>query len=184
MEDALSTHEQSGWSLMELLAVVAVLSLLLALAVPAMQVWRHQQQLQARAQVFMQTLQWARSQALVLRKRVTVCTSADGRDCVGSGGWQQGWLVFEDDNANGEVDASERMLQRVQAMPLGMMGAGNSLVSRYVSYQAEGRGQTLSGAFQAGTVRWCWSGVPVHWLVVINALGQPRLAQERQASCP
>jgi type IV fimbrial biogenesis protein FimT len=176
--------KQKGWSLLETLAVVAVLSLLLLLAVPSLQVWPREQRLQAQAKEFMHTLQWARSQALVLRKRVTVCTSADGQTCARTGGWQQGWLVFEDANANAAVDAGERILQRAGPGLSGLTGVGNSLVSRYVSYQAEGRGQTLSGAFQAGTIRWCASGVQTHWLVVLNALGQARLDQEQQATCP
>lgn len=175
---------ESGWSLLEALAVLAIVAVLAALAVPEMVSWRREQQLQARAREFMHTLQWARSQALVLRKRVTVCTSADGQSCARTGGWQQGWLVFEDGNASATVDAGERILQRVGAVPAGMQGSGNSLVSRYVSYQQEGRGQTLSGAFQAGTVRWCFADVPVHWLVVLNALGQPRIDQERTNTCP
>ena len=126
--------KQKGWSLLEMLAVVAVLSLLLVLAVPSLQKWQHQQRLLAQAQAFMHTLQWVRSQALVLRTRVTVCTSSDGKACTLSGGWQQGWLVFEDGNANASVDAGERILQRVGAGPTGLMGMGNSLVSRYVSY--------------------------------------------------
>ena len=176
--------KQKGWSLLETLAVVAVLSLLLMLAVPSLLQWQHEQRLLAQAQEFMHTLQWARSQALVLRTRVTVCTSADGQSCARSGGWQQGWLVFEDANANASVDAGERILQRFGARPPGLMGTGNSLVSRYVSYQAEGRGQTLSGAFQAGTIRWCWSGVKTQRLVVLNALGQARLDQEQLNTCP
>lgn len=176
--------KQKGWSLLETLAVVAVLSLMLVLAVPAMQRGQREQRLQAQAQEFMHTLQWARSQALVLRKRVTVCISADAQNCARAGGWQQGWLVFEDDNANASVDVGERILQRVGARPVGLVGSGNSLVSRYVSYQAEGRGQTLSGAFQAGTIRWCWLGVRTHRLVVLNALGQARLDQEQLDTCP
>jgi type IV fimbrial biogenesis protein FimT len=179
-----SLSKQEGWSLLETLAVVAVLSLLLLLAVPSLQSWPREQRLQAQAKAFMHTLQWARSQALVLRQRVTVCTSVDARTCAHTGGWQQGWLVFEDANANASVDAGERILQRVNISSAAGFGTGNSLVSRYVSYQAEGRGQTLSGAFQAGTIRWCWPGVQTHWLVVLNALGQARLDQEQQASCP
>lgn len=180
----MSLSKQKGWSLLETLAVVAVLSLLLVLAVPSLQRWQYEQKLLSQAQEFMHTLQWARSQALVLRTRVTVCTSADGQSCTRSGGWQQGWLVFEDGNANASVDAGERILQRVGARPAGLVGSGNSLVSRYVSYQSEGRGQTLSGAFQAGTIRWCWSGIQTHRLVVLNALGQARLDQEQQDTCP
>ena len=166
------------------MAVVAIVAVLAALAVPQAMDWRRQQQLQAQARTFMHTLQWARSQALVLRKRVTVCISADGHNCARNGGWQQGWLVFEDDNASAAIESGERVLQRVGPLPEGLWGAGNSLVTRYVSYQAEGRGQTLSGAFQAGTIRWCSPKSQTHWLVVLNALGQPRLDQEQQGACP
>ena len=176
--------KQQGASLLEMMAVVAIVAVLAALAVPQAMAWRRQQQLQAQARTFMHTLQWARSQALVLRKRVTMCSSADGQTCARSGGWQQGWLVFEDDNASAARESAKRVLQRVGPLPEGIWGSGNSLVSRYVSYQAEGRGQTISGAFQAGTIRWCSTGIQTHWLVVLNALGQPRLDQEQQNTCP
>jgi type IV fimbrial biogenesis protein FimT len=41
-------------------------------------------------------LEYARQEAVRRETVVTICPSADGRNCQTDGDWQQGWLIFTD----------------------------------------------------------------------------------------
>ena len=83
-------------------------------------------------------------------------------------------MVFVDANANAQRESQEPVLQKHEALSAGLTLEGNSMVSRYVSYGPEGRSQTVTGAFQAGTLSLCSPAASQAWHVVINALGKPR----------
>jgi type IV fimbrial biogenesis protein FimT len=40
----------------------------------------------------------ARSEAIKSNRTITLCASADGDTCAGSGGWEQGWVVLDPDD--------------------------------------------------------------------------------------
>jgi type IV fimbrial biogenesis protein FimT len=81
-----------GFTLVELMVVIAMVAILLAIAVPS---WT---QMQARAAVraaindLNSSLQFARSEAVRLNSAVTLCPSADGANCANIG-FESGWIV-------------------------------------------------------------------------------------------
>jgi len=87
-------------------------------------------------------------------------------------------------NANAQRESHELLLQTQSALPTGLTLEGNSTVSRYVSYGAEGRSQTNTGAFMAGTWRFCRDASSAGWQVVVNALGKPRMEPYEALTCP
>ncbi len=176
----------AGWTLLEMLVGLAVLGLLVALAAPALIELRARQQLQVQAQALLDTLQWARSEALQRQRRVSVCPALDAHNCDPQGRWEMGWLVFEDRQVNARREAHEPVLQH-RPGPQGRIAAvhwrGNSTVTTHVSYTPQGRSQQPSGAFQAGTLRLCAGPDAPGWALVINALGRARLERLQAAEC-
>ena len=177
-----------GFTLLEALVVLAVLGVLLGLAVPVLQGLRERQQLQAEAEDFWSSLMLARAQALLAQQHVTVCAVSAAGVCQatagGPAGWHGGWQVFVDANRNGQREGDERLLQQRSGSPARVRITGNSTVSRTIGYGADGRSESLSGAFQAGTVTVCAAGQSAGWQVVINALGRPRLEKTETPNCP
>jgi len=176
-----------GFTLLEALVVLALLGVLLSLAAPSLKGLRQKHQMQSQAEHLQASLLWARSEALRRQQRVTLCVreaAAGAReDCAKAGSWTQGWVVFVDDNGNGRREATETVLQLHEALPGFLMLQGNATVDRYISYGAQGRSQSTTGAFQAGTLTLCGAGQTHVWRVVINAVGKPRLEKaERQQS--
>lgn len=175
-----------GFSLLEVLVVMALLAVLLSLAVPDLLGVRQRHQMQSRAEHLQSSLMWARSEALRRQQRVTVCVrqanlahgAGDGCDLAGT--WDQGWVVFVDNNGNALRDGSETVLMLEPALADFMSLKGNATVDRYVSYGPEGRSQSKSGAFQAGTLTLCATGQGDVWRVVINAVGKPRLEKSKR----
>ena len=168
-----------GFTLLEALVVLALLSVLLSLAAPSFQGLRHKHQMQSQAEQLQSSLMLARTEALRRQQRVTLCvresTARAGPDCAKAGSWAQGWVVFVDGNDNGRREATETVLQLQDALPGFLTLKGNATVNRYISYGPQGRSQSTTGALQAGTLTLCGSGQAHVWRVVINAVGKPRL---------
>ena len=172
-----------GLTLVEALVVLALLSLLLGLAAPGLTGLRERQQLHGQATDFWNSLMLARAQALLHQQHVSVCASSGGA-CESGSGWHSGWLVFVDTNRNGQREGDEPLLEQHDGAPATVRITGNSTVSHVIGYGAEGRSESLTGGFQAGTVRLCTPGQGEGWQVVINAVGRPRLEKAEMPTCP
>lgn len=179
----MATREGSGvgFTLVEALVALVLLALLTSLAAPALTGLRQRQELRGVAETFWSSLMLARAEALARQQRVTVCAQSAAGDCDATGPWQRGWLVFVDDNRNGQREADELLLQRQGVLPPGLMLSGNSTVRRALAYAEEGRSEGPSGGFLAGTLTLCREGQGEGWRVVVNAVGRPRL---EAGDCP
>lgn len=173
----------SGFTMLELVVVLAVVAVLAGVAAPSMNRLRQEHRMQGLAEELLGSLMLARAEALRHQQRVTVCARSADERCAASGPWTAGWIVFVDSNDNAQRDSQEVLLQKHSALPTGLQLVGNTTVSRYVSYGPEGRSMTLSGAFQAGTLSLCQEGADQAWDLVINALGKPRLVKVAAEGC-
>lgn len=80
----------SGFTLVELMVVVAVLAVLQTLAAPAFSGLVSSMRLSTAANSLFSSLLLARSEAIKRNSRAVVCKSATGYACTTSGGWEQG----------------------------------------------------------------------------------------------
>lgn len=101
-----STH--AGFSLLELMMTVAILSVIAAFAVPSFQTLIMLSRLSSEANELVAALGQARSEAIRMNRRTVLCratlsggqvSTADGCS-AGDGAWQ-GWMVFIDADSNG-----------------------------------------------------------------------------------
>ncbi|MBK0392948.1 GspH/FimT family protein [Ramlibacter algicola] len=177
---------QRGFSLVELLAVLAVAAVLLGVGLPSLRSLVGSMAASAASNDLLADLLFARSEALKRKARVTLCKSADGATCTTAGRWDQGWIVFVDSNGNGTRAAGELLLQRQQALGGDLHALGNGTLARYVAYAPDGSTRQVGGAFQAGTLTVCRpSAEPVTGrLIVINANGRPRVQKSVLDGCP
>ncbi|WP_119966028.1 GspH/FimT family pseudopilin [Simplicispira lacusdiani] len=112
-------HHISGFTAIELMVAVSIMAILIALAGPSfivlMETWR----VRNATESLRSSLILARSEAIKRGGRIAIqkipnntngCTSATGnRD------WDCGWIICQDTNNNGTCNASEPVLQRVDA---------------------------------------------------------------------
>ena len=95
-----------GFTLIELLVAIAIAAILLALAAPSFEDAAVSSKVSDIATRVAVTASTARGEAIKRNGRVVMCMSSDGATCAGSGGWDQGWILFHDRNQNGARDAN------------------------------------------------------------------------------
>lgn len=163
-----------GFTLIELIITLALAAILLTLGISGFQQMVQSNRTVTAINGFIGALNLARSEAMKRSIRVTLCKSADRLNCSISGGYEQGWIIFVDNNNNATVDHDEAIIQISDpVLPgAGVTLTGNQPVAKYISYSATGNTQLISGAFQAGTVRVCAAGKG--YQVVINPTGRVR----------
>jgi type IV fimbrial biogenesis protein FimT len=172
-----------GFSLIELVMALAIFGVLLAFAPAAYHDWIASQQLANHARFLAETLDIARSEAIKHGYRVNVCKSVDRRQCATRGGWESGWIMYVDENHDGDIDSDEQVLRREGAAPDGITVQANHPVANYVSYTSLGHARLLSGALQMGTFVVCKSGQDALKVVLANS-GRARIDKTRDRCAP
>lgn len=175
----------TGYSLIELMLVLILLVLIPALVAPAFSGIVNSRRINSGAEAIYNSLLLARSEAAKRNGKVVVCKSATGVACASTGDWNQGWIVFHDENNNSLVDEGEAIVYREAALSERIRLSGNGPVSSYVSYGPHGKTIMISGAFQAGTITACIpsKGRTEARQVVINSSGRARQARTTLDEC-
>jgi type IV fimbrial biogenesis protein FimT len=125
-----------GFTLIELMVALSVLAILLTIGIPNLQTFVMNSRLQSQASSLISDLNYARAEAVRLGSPVSVCASVTGNSCSGNLTWETGWIVFNDRNGDGVVDAAELPIMR--ASPA--LGNGNTIRSAraFVRFNAQG----------------------------------------------
>ena len=148
-----------GYTLIELMAMLAVVSVLVSIGLPMMKVFFDSNRMISNSNDLVAGLNIARSEAIKQQIRVTLCQSDDTASCTGSGQWEDGWIVFQDPNGNATVDGGERILRLNAGVDGGQVtirsnDVGN-LIANSVSFTSRGLPKALNGGSQSGTFRIC-----------------------------
>lgn len=96
-----------GFTLVELMAALAVAAVLLSVAVPAFTELQRRARAAGTYSDLTLSLAAARLLAVRLRHPVSLCPSPDGLRCADSTDWSRGWIVFSDPERDDQpADAS------------------------------------------------------------------------------
>ena len=107
-------NRQTGFTLAELLTVIAIVGILMGIGVPSYRYVTNSYRMSAEVNGLLGDVQFARGEAIKEGLPVTLCVSRDAQTCdAGSTTFQEGWIVFSDTNGNATVDPGETVL-RVQ----------------------------------------------------------------------
>lgn len=172
---------QSAFTLIELMVTIAIAGILLAIAVPSFSELVSNNRLATQANEFISALSFARTEAIKRGTSVTVCKSADGSSCATSGGWQSGWIIFNDGDRSGTLGAGEAILRSKGAFGSSantMIGSG-SVFSNRLTFTDQGMLDNTTGEL-SGTISICDSHRNIARRVVIAVTGR---AQIEQGTC-
>lgn len=87
--------QQRGYSLMELVIVIAIVGIMATIAIPSLTSFVNQNRLNSVKTLLVNDINTARSEAIKSNTRVSICASNNtASDCAASADWaQNGWLV-------------------------------------------------------------------------------------------
>ncbi len=107
--------KNAGFTLLELIIVLAVVSIVMTFAIPAMQTFTQNDRLTTNINQLVGHLAYARSEAVKRTQQVSVCASNDGASCSG-GDWADGWMIYVDADDDDSFTAGEEVLRVQQAL--------------------------------------------------------------------
>lgn len=121
-----------GFTLLELLVVISLVSILVGLAVPSLTETALSSKLAEGANRLATSATMARSEAIKRNEVIKLCISANGTACTTTGSWEQGWIL---------LSGTTTVLLYERAAPAGLkiteLAGLNSL-----NFQATGVGST------------------------------------------
>ncbi|MDT3337394.1 GspH/FimT family pseudopilin [Shewanella sp. SP1S1-7] len=169
----MNTH-QKGFSLIELIISLAVLTILLTGGVPSLTDVYTQYRADSSIRIIQQTLQFARNQAITLNRTVTACAVIDQK-CEQN--WQAGLTVFIDTNNNNQLDDSDKKLYITNAFDSKDIVKYNRTAIRF---QPDGLASGTNG-----TLKYCPSSAtsPYSRAVIVNQAGRVRLSKNSNINC-
>lgn len=131
-----------GFTLVEMLATIAVATVLLGIATPSFVQMSRRNRLLTYSNDLVATINFARSEAIRRGSTVTICHSNDAATC--SGTWSDGWIVFADpdgDGARDTSDANEVLLRTQEPLAHSYTLAGSAVFADHIIYNADGAAQ-------------------------------------------
>jgi type IV fimbrial biogenesis protein FimT len=139
-----------GFTLIETLVTLAIATVLIVVAVPALRDLLRNNRLTAAGNDLLYSVTLARTEAVKRQTPAVVCVVADSTVaapvCTGAGGKTTGasWIVFADTNGNSAYDAGEAILERHAALSteVTMLTDGNGIVA----FDATGFASPLAAA--------------------------------------
>jgi type IV fimbrial biogenesis protein FimT len=159
-----------------MMTTLAVASTLIHTGVTSFQALLGNNRLTTQANLLMQSIVLARSEAIKRNTRVTLAKIGEN--------WEDGWIGFVDSNANATLDEGEELLVAQSALPGNLLLTGNRSVRSYISYTGQGHSEKINGAFQAGRLMLCDRqalATPEHArAIVISSSGRPRISRKKK----
>ena len=130
-------RHQTGFTLIELMVVVALVAILTMIAVPSFVSLIQSNRVSTEVNSFAGDLQYARSEAIRQGVPVSVCASSDSKSCLGTNSWQSGWIVFADPDGSGTFTAGDTLLRTRPAWSSTDTFAGTPSIN-VVTYSRDG----------------------------------------------
>jgi len=161
-----------GFTLIELMATIAVLAVLITIAAPDLSQFIVRNRLTGQANQLLGDLSLTRSEAAARHTPVTICAAASATACAGAGtsNWESGWIVFVDSDGDGAMAATTDIIKYVAAP-----GGNSTIVSSGFTNTDRLTYRPFGGLLpaQQGTFTLCVSGYQSGNDIRISATGRP-----------
>jgi len=165
------SSRQEGYTLVELLVTVAIVSILTSLAIPAFDNIRARNAMAGSINLFLTQLHLARSAAVTRERHITLCPTSNGMDCNDDyQTWRDGYLIFDDTNKNRQHEAEEEIISYQEKAARTIRIVSSSQHRNRISFLPLGRAW-----FSNTTVRFCVRDHPeLNRAIIVSNNGRVR----------
>lgn len=102
---------ERGFTLIEILVVIAIVAIVAALAGPDLSMLIKSNRIAGTINAMNADITFAKSEAIKRGSAVTLCASSDQTTCSSSSDLAGGWIVFSDPNENQKLDKNESIIK-------------------------------------------------------------------------
>jgi type IV fimbrial biogenesis protein FimT len=146
-----SVRPVSGFTIFELVMVMAIAAILVGIGIPSFQYVTASNRISSEINGLLADMRLARVEAIKEGLPVTVCASADGQTCIGStngGAWTSGWIIFSDPSSNQTPPNAQSVLRVQPALSVAYKSSTDTLTdttnSTYaVTFNRQGFGSSF-----------------------------------------
>jgi type IV fimbrial biogenesis protein FimT len=164
MSEIPSRPRDSGYTLVEVLVAMTVVSILAAIAIPSFRYVTTSNRVTTQVNGLLGDMQFARAEAIKEGQSVTICEANNAYSgCGGSASWNNGWIVFMDPNNNGAVDGGEQILRIQKAFTSTDTFVASPAATTRVTFNRLGYGSNPAGSAATITLHANGSSTPPVW---------------------
>lgn len=175
-------RRDAGFTLIELMIAVALVAILLATAVPALDDFTNDARQTGAINDFISSIHLARNSAITTNSRVTMCASASGTNCEATT-WDSGWIVFGDLNSNGTLDVGETIVTASASVEGLSIQSGEFPAA--LMYRPNGRAMTALLTGNSGEFAVCdFRGDEHAKVILVELSGRPRMSEKKANGAP
>lgn len=165
-----ASNTASGFTLIELMMVLAIAAVALTLGAPAFGRLAAQLQTRTAQGEITRALHHARHAAIMRGSRVVMCPSADGHQCQPGFAWHAGWIIALDGNHDGEPDAGAPLLAVAHAVAANLRVI-TSAGREKIIFHADGSAPGSNASFTI-----CHAPQALGTAVIVSNVGRVRAA--------
>ena len=169
-----------GFTLIELITVLAIVAIALGIGIPSVAAVIQTNRMAVAMNSLSGSFAYARSEAITRNHETIICKSRDGSFCTTKGGWEQGWIIYHDQNGNEKRDEEETLVRVQNALPPGIEVNFSAFRSKhYVHYWPTGFTK------MNGTFTFCQANSPLRpKALILNKVGRIRKSQTHWDGTP
>jgi type IV fimbrial biogenesis protein FimT len=168
-----------AFTLIELIVVLTMISIVLAIGIPGISSLAGSSRITSGVNSMVRHLHYARSEAVNRGIPVTLCPSLAGKNCDDSFRWEQGFILFADNDGDRKPSRGEKILRHFDpgVSPTRILtSAGRKKITYQPSGMAPGSTATITVCDPAGR------SAPK--AVILSNPGRPRLSDTRANGSP
>jgi type IV fimbrial biogenesis protein FimT len=130
----------SGFTIIEMLIVMAIASVLLSAAVPSYQNQVKGSRMTAATTDLLSNLMAAKAESVGRNEYITVCMrNADATGCTTTGDWGQGWISFLDADGDGSFDVGDEVIQKHAPLAVNVSAIGTEQIEDFITFRPNGQ---------------------------------------------